>query len=53
MATNLFGYFTSTVAPVKLPGAAFLAASVLVTIGAALAIRNFRLTPVMEIGARG
>jgi DHA1 family tetracycline resistance protein-like MFS transporter len=43
MATNLFGYFTSSAAPVKLPGAAFIASSVLVAIGAALAVRSLRV----------
>jgi DHA1 family tetracycline resistance protein-like MFS transporter len=41
MATNLFGYFTSSQAPVHLPGAAFLAASLLVAVGAVLALRRF------------
>ena len=35
-------------APVKLAGAAFLASSVLVVAGAALAIRTLRLTSEME-----
>ena len=48
MATSLFGYFTSSAAPVKLPGAAFLASSLLVITGAALAMRTLRLTPAME-----
>ncbi len=48
MATSLFGYFTSRAAPVKLPGAAFLASSVLVVIGAALAVRTLRLTSAIE-----
>jgi len=43
MATGLFGYFTSAAAPVHMPGAAFLAASLLVAIGAGLAIRSARL----------
>lgn len=43
MATGLFGYFTSPAAPVHMPGAAFLAASLLVAIGAGLAIRSARL----------
>ena len=42
MATNLFGYFTSAAAPWKLPGAAFLAASLLVALAALMAIRNAR-----------
>lgn len=42
MATNLFGYFTSDAAPVKLPGAAFLAASALVAIAALMAVRSAR-----------
>lgn len=42
MATNLFGYFTSTAAPLKLPGAAFLAASALVAIAALMAVRSAR-----------
>lgn len=40
LATNLFGYFTSTAAPLKLPGAAFLAASALVAIAALMAVRS-------------
>jgi len=43
MATNLFGYFTSPAAPVKLPGAAFIASSILVAVSAALAVRSFRI----------
>lgn len=43
MATSLFGYFTSSNAPVQLPGAAFLAASLLVTVSAVLAVRNSRI----------
>ncbi|HMY72819.1 MAG TPA: MFS transporter, partial [Blastocatellia bacterium] len=42
MATSLFGYFTSSAAPVKLPGAAFLAASLLVALGVANALRVLR-----------
>ncbi|MFN0109480.1 MAG: TCR/Tet family MFS transporter [Blastocatellia bacterium] len=42
MATNLFGYFTSTKAPVKLPGAAFLAAALLVALSALMAARSAR-----------
>jgi DHA1 family tetracycline resistance protein-like MFS transporter len=53
MATGLFGYFTSVSAPVKLPGAAFIISSMLVAIGAGLAIRNLRLNPVMETSASG
>jgi DHA1 family tetracycline resistance protein-like MFS transporter len=52
MATNLFGYFTSSDAPVRLPGAAFLASSLLVAIGVALAMRNLRLLPAMETNAQ-
>ncbi len=44
MATNLFAYFTSPGAPMHLPGAAFLAAALLVAIGAMLAVRNSRLS---------
>lgn len=46
MATSLFGYFTSAAAPVKLPGAAFLAASLLVALGVVNAVRVLRLTRV-------
>ena len=53
MATSLFGYFTSRAAPVKVPGAAFIVSSVLVAVGAALAIRSLPQTPVMEAVARG
>lgn len=42
LATNLFGYFTSAAAPLKLPGAAFLAASALVAIAALMAVRSAR-----------
>jgi len=48
LATNLFAYFTSDAAPLKVPGAAFLAASVLVAIGAVLAVRGTRHTRAME-----
>ncbi len=51
MATNLFGYFTSEAAPVKLPGAAFLMSSVLVATGAVLAFRSLRPMPVGESNA--
>ncbi len=53
MATGLFGYFTSASAPVKLPGAAFIVSSMLVAIGAALAMRNLRLNPAMQTDASG
>ncbi|HYE74930.1 MAG TPA: TCR/Tet family MFS transporter [Blastocatellia bacterium] len=43
IATSLFGYFTSTTAPIKLPGAAFLAASLMVLTGAILAFRAIYL----------
>lgn len=42
MATNLFGYFTSASAPMQLPGAAFLAAALLVAIAALMAARGAR-----------
>ncbi|MEP7343029.1 MAG: TCR/Tet family MFS transporter [Acidobacteriota bacterium] len=48
MATNLFGYFTSPSAPVHLPGAAFIASSILVAISAVLAIRSARANPAIE-----
>lgn len=48
MATNLFGYFTSPAAPVHLPGAAFIASSILVAISAMLAIRSARANPALE-----
>jgi DHA1 family tetracycline resistance protein-like MFS transporter len=48
MATNLFSYFTSAAAPVHLPGAAFIASSILVAISAILAIRSARANPVIE-----
>jgi MFS transporter, DHA1 family, tetracycline resistance protein len=53
MATQLFGYFTSSAAPVKLPGAAFIAASLLVAIGATLAVRNLWRVPTVETEANG
>lgn len=40
MATNLFGFFTSPATSIHLPGAAFLAASLLVAIAALLAARS-------------
>ncbi len=43
MASNLFGYFTSASAPMKLPGAAFLAAALLVAISALMAARSARV----------
>jgi len=48
IATNLFGHFTSPATPVKLPGAAFLASSLMVALGAALAVRSTRLASAME-----
>ncbi len=48
MATNLFGYFTSESAPLKLPGAAFIVSSILVATGAGLAFRSARLLPARE-----
>ncbi len=48
MATQLFGFFTSSAAPVQLPGAAFIAASLLVAIGATLAVRNLWRAPIAE-----
>lgn len=51
MATQLFGFFTSSTAPVKLPGAAFIAASLLVALGALLAVRNLWRVPAVEAEA--
>lgn len=48
MATNLFGYFTSAAAPIKLPGAAFLAAALLVAIAALMAGRSAGQTEVAK-----
>lgn len=49
LATGLFGYFTSPSAPVRLPGAAFIAAAILVAAGVAMAIRTIRLSlPVQQ-----
>jgi DHA1 family tetracycline resistance protein-like MFS transporter len=48
MATNLFGYFTSEASPVNLPGAAFLASSILVATSAVLALRSSRSLPAIE-----
>jgi len=48
MATNLFAYFTSPAAPVHLPGAAFIASSILVAMSALLAIRSARAKPMTE-----
>lgn len=46
IATNLFGYFISDHAPVKIPGAAFFAGSVLLVIGLFAARRTFAKVPV-------
>nr|MDQ3012946.1 MFS transporter [Acidobacteriota bacterium] len=48
MATNLFAYFTSSAAPVHLPGAAFIASSILVAVSVVLAIRSARANPAIE-----
>lgn len=45
MATSLFGYFTSPHAPVHLPGAAFLASSLLVVMAIVMAVRSAPTTP--------
>jgi MFS transporter, DHA1 family, tetracycline resistance protein len=51
MATQLFGFFTSSAAPIKLPGAAFIAASLLVALGALLAVRNLWRVSAVEAEA--
>jgi DHA1 family tetracycline resistance protein-like MFS transporter len=48
MATSLFGYFTSPRALVHLPGAAFLASSLLVVIAVLLAVRSASATPMTK-----
>lgn len=48
MATSLFGYFTSPRAPVHLPGAAFLASSLLVVVAILLAVRSAPAMPVTK-----
>ena len=45
LATNLFGFFISDRAPVKVPGAAFFAGAVLLLLGLAAARRTFRAIP--------
>lgn len=50
MATSLFGYFTSPRAPLHLPGAAFLASSLLVVIAIVMAIRSAPATPAAKTG---
>ena len=42
VATGLFGYFISEEAPVKLPGAPFFFGTIIIILGALLAIRSFR-----------
>ncbi|MEW5850109.1 MAG: TCR/Tet family MFS transporter [Myxococcota bacterium] len=42
LATQLFGYFTSDAAPMKVPGAAFLAGAVIVVAAALVAVRASR-----------
>jgi DHA1 family tetracycline resistance protein-like MFS transporter len=42
LMTNLFAYFTQSKAPIFLPGAPFLAGSLLIMISAVLAFRNMR-----------
>jgi DHA1 family tetracycline resistance protein-like MFS transporter len=42
LMTNLFAYFTQSKAPIFLPGAPFLAGSLLIMISAVLAFRNIR-----------
>ncbi|MFN0120507.1 MAG: TCR/Tet family MFS transporter [Blastocatellia bacterium] len=52
LGTYLFGLFTSEAAPLHLPGAAFIAASILIGIGALLAVRQARIvaSPAVEAG---
>ncbi len=45
LATNLFGYFISDKAPVKIPGAAFFAGAVLLVFALFAARRTFRKVP--------
>ena len=45
LATNLFGYFISDAAPVKVPGAAFFAGSALLFLALIQARRTFRRVP--------
>ena len=42
LMTNLFAYFTSTAAPFQLPGAPFLAGSLLILVSAILAFRSIK-----------
>ena len=44
LATGLFGYFINDKAPIRLPGAAFFASSLLVFFGLLLAMRAFKKT---------
>lgn len=46
IATNLFGYFISDAAPVKIPGAAFFAGTILLLGALVAARRTFRRVPV-------
>jgi DHA1 family tetracycline resistance protein-like MFS transporter len=45
LGTNLFGYFISESAPVKIPGAAFFAGTVLLLLALVAARRTFRVVP--------
>lgn len=48
LLTNLFAYFTSSAAPVYFPGAAFLAASLCLVLGAAVFSRMRRPSPALQ-----
>jgi hypothetical protein len=51
VATNLFGFFISTRAPVQVPGIAFFMGSALIALGLVVAVRTFRRLPVPSPGA--
>lgn len=51
LATNLFGFFISDHTPIKVPGAAFFAGSVLMLCGLFAARRTFRRVPMVPVTA--
>ena len=51
LATNLFGSFISDGAPVKSPGAAFFAGSILLLLCLMAARRTFRLVPPTQVAS--
>jgi MFS transporter, DHA1 family, tetracycline resistance protein len=53
LMTQIFGYFSSDMAPIYFPGAAFCAAALLTAASAALFSRGMRLSPQREAPAAG